>query len=66
MESIQRMWTWNVDCGLNDHRRVKHEAWSMKHEASQEYEARKNKKKNKLEELMAPFNVNKAACLNLF
>ena len=30
-------------------------------EASAEYEARKNKKK-KLEELIAPVNVNKAAC----
>ena len=30
-------------------------------EASREYEARKNKKK-KLEEIIAPVNVNKAAC----
>ena len=43
------MWT----CGLNDHRGVKHEAF---------IEARVEARKKRLEGLMVPLNVSKAAC----
>ena len=41
----------NVECGLNDHRRVKHET----------SECELKQEKNMLEELMAPLNVSKSS-----
>ena len=46
------MWMWTIDA-------------EAEAEASREYEARRVRM-DKLEEIMASLNVNKAACLNLF